>query len=289
MDEVDVQQRARFFISPLDLTNISIDLSVYAEAANAKLRFQELAPGESGYSVTRPNGQHVITVNKLESPRRQRFTICHEMAHLVLKLPSSHEEVPLWSAAKRDVNEILCDVFAAELLMPYGLWLRDVPEGEPSEEIIQHMADAFVASFQTAASRYASLSTSPCAYVTMSAGVVRYAARSLSLRKRGAIIPPRSPIPQGSVSYRIRESRLAHTHTETVAQDLWFRDWDRGYDMSEMARNYPRFDETIALLWFDDEDMPEVEINRFGQVETDDGGLAELTGELPWPSKRRKR
>ena len=120
MDETEVQQLARSFIAPLDLRDISRDLSVYLRAANARLVEEELAPGESGNTLTRPDGKHDITVNSTEKPERQRFTVCHEIAHIVLKLPSRHGEVAPWAFAKRDPNEIACDTFAAELLMPYA-------------------------------------------------------------------------------------------------------------------------------------------------------------------------
>ena len=45
---------------------------------------------------------------------------------------------------------------------------------------------------------------------------------------------------------------------------------------------------TTSVLWFDSEDLPEVEVNRFGVRVKDDGGLAELTGQLPWPGRSRR-
>lgn len=129
MDEADVTQKARAFVAKVDVSGIREDLTPYVVAANAKVKKEELSEGESGYTITKPNGKHVITVNSLETEERQRFTICHEIAHIVLALESSHEEVPSWSYAKRHPNEIACDTFAAELLMPYQQWLSLVPKG----------------------------------------------------------------------------------------------------------------------------------------------------------------
>lgn len=289
MDEAEVQQRARSFISKLDIKDIRDDLSVYIKAANAKVRKEEFGEGESGQTVTRPDGKHVITVNSVEPEERQRFTICHEIAHIELGLASSHEEVPSWSFAKRHINEVLCDIFAAELLMPYMQWKALVPKKEPSLGVIEYMAGEFRTSFPAAASRYANLADIPCAYVTMERGQVRYAARSTSLRKVGAWIPPKSPIPPGSVAHRLREAGGSQIETDEVAQDTWFENWEKGLDLWELARHYGKSDTTVALLWFPDEDLPEVEPNRFGVRVTEDEGLSELTGELPWPGKSRRR
>lgn len=288
MDEADVRQKARAFVAKVDVSGIRADLTPYVVAANAKIKKDKLGEGESGYTITKPNGKHVITVNSLETEERQRFTICHEIAHVVLDLESSHEEVPSWSYAKRHPNEIACDAFAAELLMPYQQWLSAVPKEEPSFDLIQCMADSFGTSFPAAASRFASLSDVPCAFVTMERGAVRYAARSTALRQAGAWISPKSVIPVGSIAHRIRSSGTA-TGTGEVPQDVWFDDWEKGLDLWELSRHYARTDTTISLLWFDGEDLPEVEVNRFGVRVEDDGGLPELTGELPWPGHSKRR
>ncbi|RLA41285.1 MAG: ImmA/IrrE family metallo-endopeptidase, partial [Gammaproteobacteria bacterium] len=63
----------------------------------------------------------------------------------------------------------------------------------------------------------------------------------------------------------------------------------KGLDLWEFSRHYARTDTTISLLWLDNEDLPEIEVNRFGTIIEDDGSLAELTGELPWPGRSRRR
>lgn len=289
MDELDVQQRARAFVASVDTKDIQNDLSAYLDAANAKMVSEELEYGESGYTITKPNGKHVITVNSLETEERRRFTVCHEVAHIVLDLQSSHDEVPSWSYAKRDPNEILCDAFAAELLMPYQMWKAQAPKDEPAVEVIQRLAQKFGTSFPATASRYASLADIPCGFVTMERGLIRYAARSTALRQIGAWIPPRSPIPAGSVAHRLRTTGENQIETDEVPQDIWFQDWEKGLDLREMARHYQRSDTTVALLWFSPEDQPDVEVTRFGVRVRDEEGLKELTGELPWPGKSKRK
>lgn len=289
MDEADVQQKARAFVASVDTSNIQNDLSAYVQKANAKLKKEELNDGESGFTVTRSNGQHIITVNSLEIEQRQRFTVCHEIAHIILGLPSQHDELPSWSYAKRDINEVKCDTFAAELLMPYKMFKDKIPKDEPSIDVIEYLAAEFKTSFPATASRYATLIDMPCAFVTMERGHVRYAARSTALRRARARIPSKSVIPAGSLAHRLRSEGKGHIETEEVAQDIWFEEWEQGLDLWEMSRHYPRFDTTVSLLWFSEEDLPEIEIDRFGARVIDEGGLIELTGELPWPGNKKRR
>lgn len=289
MDEADVQQRARAFIAGLDIQGIRDDLSVYVKAAKAVLRKEKLGVGESGTTVTRPDGKHVITVSEGEPNVRQRFTICHEVAHIVLGLPSIHTEIPSWSYAKRDPNEIACDTFATELLMPYTQWLAQVPKDEPSHAMITQLAESFGCSYPAAASRYATLTRIPCAFVTMEKGFIRYAARSTPLRRAKAWIPPKVAIPKGSVAYNLREGGTSSVDSDTVAQDIWFSDWESGLDLSEICRHYQSSDTTLSLLWFEEEELPNQEADRFGRMVQEDPGLRELTGELPWPGRSRRK
>lgn len=289
MDEVDIQQKARAFVASVDTSNIQNDLSVYLDKVNAKLKKEDMGDGESGSTFPRSNGQHIIMVNSLETEQRQRFTVCHEIAHIILDLPSQHYELPSWSYAKRDINEVMCDTFAAELLMPYRMFKEKIPKGKPSVEVIKFLAAEFRTSFPAAASRYATLIDIPCAFVTMEGGHVRYAARSTALRNARARIPPKSVIPAGSVAHRLRSEGKNLIETNEVAQDVWFEDWEKGLDLWEMSRHYQRFDTTVSLLWFPADDLPEIEVDRFGTRVIDDGGLAELSGELPWPGKSKRR
>jgi Zn-dependent peptidase ImmA (M78 family) len=287
VDDAQVQSIARSFVARIDISNIQKDLTAYVEAANARLDFEEMGDGQSGCSFI-VKGKQVITINSRETEERQRFTICHEVAHLVLELPSSHDTVPSWSYAKRDLNEVLCDKFAAELLMPYKLFLAKIPDGEPSLEVLQYLANEFCTSFPATASRYAELASFPCAFVTMERGRIRYAARSTTLRARGAWIAPRSPIPPSSIANRLREAGTDQTATGEVAQDVWFSDWDKSADLYEMSRHYSRFDQTLALLWTTEEELPEGPTWQRREGEEDEG-LNELSGELPWPGKQRRR
>lgn len=289
MDEADVQQKARAFVACVDTSDIRNDLSAYVKKANAKVRLEEMDDGESGFTIPKDNGKYVITVNSLETEERRRFTVCHEIAHIILGLTSHHDVLPSWRYAKRDINEIMCDIFAAELLMPYKMFKDKIPEEEPSMEVINKLAAEFGTSFPATASRYATLINIPCAFVTMEQGVVRYAARSTKLRNAKAWISPNKTIPPGSVAHRLREEGSTSVETNEVAQDIWFDDWGNGLDLWEMSRHFHRYDTTVSLLWFSEEDLPEVELDRFGRQVIEEEGLTELTGELPWPGKSKRR
>jgi hypothetical protein len=94
-------------------------------------------------------------------------------------------------------------------------------------------------------------------------------------------------LPTGSVSER-RRAGEAGTGPEDVEADIWFEDWDREGSLLEDARHLAQWNQTIALLWFEDDGVPPQRVERHKREE-EEYGLAELDGVLPWPGKKRRR
>jgi len=97
-----------------------------------------------------PDGELVIRLNSQSSFVRKRFTLAHEIAHLLLNT------VP----ARRSTNrtdqalERTCDLIAAELLMPTAEasdFIRAL--GSPSPEKLRDIASKYAVSIQAAAIR----------------------------------------------------------------------------------------------------------------------------------------
>lgn len=290
MDELTVQTKARQFMAGLDLSRIDTDLSVYLDKVRARLKKEDLDEGESGYTLTKRDGTSTIVVNERERLERQRFSVCHEVGHIVLELSSNHREIPSWSYAKRDENEIWCDMFAAELLMPYDKFKTDVDKEDPSFELIERLRLKYATSFSATASRMAAVSDYPCAFVTMNSTAIRHASRSVALRKLNAWIAPRTPIPTGSLAHQLISDEVKSEGLELVSQDVWFQDWPQGYELTELAKHYPNYDETFSLLWFENDDGPDEPVNTFSaKPAADDDLLKELDGVLSFPAKRHRR
>lgn len=277
MDELSVVLKARELINKVSPTIIPFPIEAYVEHVGAVLRPRhDLEPDEPGWCFE-SNGKHYICVNAKDREERQRFTACHELAHIVLGLPSEHKELPWWSYAKRSPNEIFCDVFAAELFLPYKLFEPLVEKVDISLAAVDDLAKRFVASNMATGSRFATLVSAPCAFVLSEQGKVRYASRSTALREARAWISPRMALPRGSVSERVRAGGTCDGPEETEA-DLWFDDWDRGGVLLEDARHLKQWDQTVALLWFQDEQVPPPKRER--RQEQEELGLSELDGIL---------
>ena len=287
MDEFSVVLRARTFVRETGLLGLPPSVEAYVQQIGGVLRHDaDLPDDEPGYSFEN-NGKHFICVNDKNSEERRRFTACHEIAHIVLELPSDHSSMPWWSYAKRPKNEVLCDVFAAELLLPNQLFEPLVHEEQIGFSAIDELGRRFVASTTATGSRYAMVMDAPCAFVLSEKGLVRYASRSKTLREAGGWIPPRMEVPPETLSARVRAGGV-ETKPDEVAADVWFSDWRPGGMVLEEARFLKSWDQTLSLLWFEDEEVPPL-IRDTSDTEDEEPPLQELDGTLPWPGKRRRR
>ena len=131
------EQAAIDLLDQFGIDELPIPVDKIAEDLGVSLRYEPLEGGLSGVLFRDQQGRQVIGVNALHAHVRQRFTIAHELAHLRL-----HEDALYVDGLVRrddksslalDPQEIEANSFAAELLMPRKLVLRElannVPEG----------------------------------------------------------------------------------------------------------------------------------------------------------------
>jgi len=286
MDEFTAVIKARQFVGRVAPKSFPVAVEDYVKELGATLsRQDDMDDDEAGCSF-KTGGKHFIVVNRKDSPERQRFTVCHEIAHIELGLPSEHKSFPSWSYAKRPPAEIWCDIFAAELLLPYRLFKPEVDKAVIGFDAIDEMARRFEASNTATASRFAAVAPIPCAFVISEQGKVKYASRSTSMRDGNAWIQPGVDLPRESFSARARSGAGA-TGAERIDADVWLSDWERGGSLLEEVRHLARWDQTLTLIWFEDEEVPLPK--RELREDEEELGLEELDGQLRWPSKKRRR
>ena len=112
-----------------------VDLDRIAAALGAEIRYShEFTDNISGVLVPMGDGRWVIGVNANHADTRQRFTIAHEIGHLVLhdfEAPHADGVFQLRMRNERSSDgsideEIEANQFAAELLMPANLLLKEL-------------------------------------------------------------------------------------------------------------------------------------------------------------------
>ena len=293
MDEFTAILKARQFVRNAGIDSAPVDIERLAAAANARVKIRhDLSDDESGQTF--PLGaNNIIAVNGRHREERQRFTVLHEIAHIVLELTSQHHgssitTSDLMSYERRPEEEILCDVFAAECLLPYTLFRKDISGAEISLDVVNELAERYKASVTSTGSRFAVNAEAPCAFILVEGGNVRYISRSKFLRELNGWIEFGIPVPQGSVAHRLIRAPLKTQDYDEIATHTWFNNGVRNFDLlAEEAILLREWDQCLSLIWFD-ESLRSASAQRHFEEE-DDPLLRELDGVLPWPSKSRRK
>lgn len=149
------------------ITTPAVDVQAVAEACGAAIRFERFNNEVSGL-LLRDAATNIIGVEKRQSPTRQRFTIAHELGHLLLH---DGEELRVdrqfrmnlrspASSTAEDVEEIEANAFAASLLMPLPFLKRDFEElwiDIDDEEQVKELAGRYEVSPQAMTIRLVNL------------------------------------------------------------------------------------------------------------------------------------
>ena len=121
----DVLKALRVEEPPVDLRAV-IEYLSESRSITIELLPYSLPDKVSG-AHARKGRKHIITYNKNHHPRRQRFTIAHELGHLLLEhLDVQSKEEDLVSG---NPKETAANTFAAELLAPSEFLKKDFEKG----------------------------------------------------------------------------------------------------------------------------------------------------------------
>lgn len=286
MGEVIAISEARAVLKRLEVDRIPVDVTAIAQELGFVVKKSEkMSAGESGQLFMIGQKKHII-VNGNDSEFRQRFTVLHEIAHDVLNLPSVHGDAlsisALESYRSRPKEEVLCDVFAAECLVPWHLLAPMTANVPFTAETVEELSETFQASRPCVASRFAQASRDMLVYVLSESGIVRYVASSQHARERRYWVPIGIRLPSESAAALAR-SRRAEFAEASIDGTVWSSsDYASAVFCDEEAIYLQSWDQTVSLLTLGTADS--IAANRTA-AEEDDELLSELTGILPWPRR----
>lgn len=125
------QAAARKILAEAGIREPPVPLQEIAQRLGADVRHKRVERDISGFIARQQDGSIVIGINTFHHTNRQRFTLAHELGHLALHKGSLYvDHVPKFRDVKSskalDPEEIEANLFAAELLMPEEMLLRDI-------------------------------------------------------------------------------------------------------------------------------------------------------------------
>jgi Zn-dependent peptidase ImmA (M78 family) len=143
----------------------AVDVAWMATAVcGAELRAVPFDGDMDGVLIREPGKQPIIGVNDVGSKteQRKRFTIAHEIGHLLLHSSPYHVDTKIHmrdavSSLAESVEEIEANVFGSNLLMPDWMLKTSVAEraGMDMEELASDLAGAYNVSLQSMTLRLA--------------------------------------------------------------------------------------------------------------------------------------
>lgn len=111
-------------VSSIVLDNkYEIDVLAIAETCDISVEYTSSSE-HSGWSINQDSLERKIVINKFEPEYRQRFTIAHEIGHIILNHQGKSyrtNKLEKYSDTIIRMNEITANNFAAQLIMPEKL------------------------------------------------------------------------------------------------------------------------------------------------------------------------
>jgi hypothetical protein len=140
-----------------------------------------------------PDGKLRIEYDPKKPRARVNFSICHELTHTFF--PDCYETVrhrrKTGASRGQDFElELLCDLGAAELLMPAQTFATDLVEFGTSLEAVKALRSRYVASSEAVLIRLAQMSPSPCAVVFLSEKLKPTEERAAATQEFNLGLPP---------------------------------------------------------------------------------------------------
>jgi Zn-dependent peptidase ImmA (M78 family) len=149
----DAQEAAGQFLQRYGVSEVPVPVEQLALYEGAQLVRQRFEGDQSGF-MYRHDGHKIIGINSSHSRRRQRFTIAHELGHLMLHQQDLIVDRALnhrnrISTLGVDPAEMEANAFAAALIMPADLVLQYVnnaannPALATRERLVSYLAQEF--------------------------------------------------------------------------------------------------------------------------------------------------
>jgi Zn-dependent peptidase ImmA (M78 family) len=171
-NRIDPRREAQKVLDDLEISSVPTPVERIVKSLGAKLRFSPFDDELSGMIFIK-DSIPIIGVNALHHPNRQRFTIGHEIGHLVLhRIQLSNtvhvdKQFPVLmrdqaSSTGTELMEIQANKFAAALLMPTEIFrdeLSSMSFDIDDERPLDALAQKFKVSRQAIELRLRSLGT----------------------------------------------------------------------------------------------------------------------------------
>ncbi len=163
-----IENLASSILTELNIKSAPVDIKAIAKQKGAIIKPYKVDEKISGMLFIK-DGHGIISYNPTESTVRQRFTIAHELGHLLLHKKTQDIFVDKQfqvhfrnenSSSGQDIQELEANAFAAAILMPKDLLLNEIKKHNfdlGDESAMKELANLFNVSLQAMTFRMVNL------------------------------------------------------------------------------------------------------------------------------------
>lgn len=246
-----------------EITDVPMDIFVAGLGAT----LIEMPLKNSDGKIVRGNSKTLIKINsEIQFEERKRFTIAHEIGHLLLhnKLDLGvHNETSNtlnWfntavQQAKKGIQEWEANDFASELLMPENLIRKETIRKKFSPDLVKDLSIRFKTSLTSIIYRLISLDIYPLFVVFVNKGLVRYWSKSNNFWIKVKNITKLSP-PEDSVALEYIEANYEYLYSgkekaQQIYKSIWFelKDDEDDSDFFEYCIPTKQYETIISVIW----------------------------------------
>lgn len=225
----------------------------------------EEAMDQADGKIIRGKTKAVIKINSnIISQEKKRFTLAHEIGHLLLhdnlELHEDNSKSMNWfqhieNQAKRGMQEYEANDFAAELLMPERIFKKEFQGKIFSPELLKELSYRFQTSITSVIFRVLKLDLYPICIVYLHRGEVKYWLKSPDFYvyvKDINHLPP----PEDSVAYEYINANYKYLYqgeekAQIIYRSTWFELYAKQKDNSffEYCIPYKMHKMLLSLIW----------------------------------------
>ncbi|MFQ5904455.1 MAG: ImmA/IrrE family metallo-endopeptidase [Candidatus Binatia bacterium] len=280
MDELKMEVKVRAFIKEAGIDRIPVNLRKYTDRLSIDVKLVHDLDDEVAARMFPIGQRRKVLVNARHTREKQRFTIAHEVAHVLLELSLSHEKRYLLKNTLnrftgKSKEETICDLCAAELLLPEAFVERDVKCADLGFGEIRKLASRYYASLTATAFRYAQFNPFPCAVVLSEERIIRYVKASESFKAVRSFIQIGQRLSPQTYAADLFAGRDIPHGPQTISTDTWLDSYGGKQEyLFEESVLISEFNQVLSLLWHEDEE------------EDEEDDIEELDGHLRFRPRR---
>ena len=230
-----------------------IDVEAIAYAKGAYIEYAPLK-GAAGRLVRDEKCGIIRVDSNIRNERQQRFTGAHELGHFVLHEKNRNascraEDMLAWCRTSKKEQE--ANEFAAELLMPYELFLNSCDRKELNLANLERLAATFKTTLTATAVRYVDIGPHVCALTQSFKGTIKWCHPApdfpFKLLESGMRVQP------GSGAYEYFSGRMTVPESEEVLADRWLEDdrINKAWTIREITIPMPSYESALSILWIE--------------------------------------